>query len=94
MILNSHRPWKPAADDRWLTVISGHLWMSAADGQDHVLGPGQTLELGRKKGWLAQALGHCACEFSTSATPPAGPRSPASSPENGRGFRRSEYWTA
>ncbi len=69
MILNTHRPWKPAADDRYLTVVSGHLWMTRQGGDDVVLGPGDTLKLDGRN-WLAQALGHGPCEFVTSQTSP------------------------
>jgi hypothetical protein len=74
MILNSNRPWKPSPSDRYLTVVCGNLWATRVNGEDHVLGAGQTLAL-QGKGWLIQALGHGACEFVTAETAPDRPKS-------------------
>lgn len=70
MILNTNRPWRPSPSDRYLTVICGHLWVTSMTGEDHVVGAGQTLAIGGR-GWVAQALGHGACEFTTSEIPPS-----------------------
>ena len=87
MILNSQRPWKPAADTRHLSVVAGYLWVtSARGGEDFILGPGQSLAL-KGKGWVAQALGQIPCEIVTSEVVPR--RTPPEAPARGLA---SSHW--